>query len=92
MLKLPHHKRYDYLPITTAASTTRGPAASGSPFYFAINIEYFAFGAGQGIDPTGGTAPQTAAQLRVARLRQSRRHLAHVRILRRAQACPPRHC
>ena len=58
MLKLPHHKRYDYLPITKRKHYS-WPGGKRLAFYVALNIEHFAFQAGQGIDPHNRTGPQT---------------------------------
>ena len=48
MLKLPHHKRYDFLPITKRKHYS-WPGGKRLAFYVALNIEHFAFQAGQGI-------------------------------------------
>src|SRR6476646_10499155 len=59
MLKLPHHKRYDFLPITKRKHYT-WPGGKRLAFYVALNIEHFAFQAGLGIDPHNRTGPQTS--------------------------------
>lgn len=59
MLKLPSHKRYDYLPITKRQHYS-WPAEKRLAFYIAINIEHFAFQAGLGMDPHNRTGPQTS--------------------------------
>jgi len=57
-MKLPTHNRYDYVPINRRKDYT-WPGDKRLAIYFCNNIEYFAFGAGQGSDSTGGSAPQT---------------------------------
>ena len=42
MLKLPHHKRYDFLPITKRKHYS-WPGGKRLAFYVALNIEDFAF-------------------------------------------------
>ena len=42
MLKLPHHKRYDFLPITKRKHYS-WPGGKRLAFYVALNIEHFAF-------------------------------------------------
>lgn len=59
MLKLPSHKRYDYLPITKRQHYS-WPEEKRLAFYIAINIEHFAFQAGLGMDPHNRTGPQTS--------------------------------
>ena len=59
MLKLPHHKRYDFLPITKRKHYT-WPGGKRLAFYIALNIEHFAFQAGLGMDPHNRTGPQTS--------------------------------
>ena len=59
MLKLPHHKRYDFLPITKRKHYS-WPGGKRLAFYVALNIEHFAFQAGLGIDPHNRTGPQTS--------------------------------
>ena len=59
MLKLPHHKRYDYLPITKRKHYS-WPGGKRLAFYVAMNIEHFAFQAGLGMDPHNRTGPQTS--------------------------------
>jgi allantoinase len=59
LLKLPSHKRYDYLPITKRQHYS-WPAEKRLAFYIAINIEHFAFQAGLGMDPHNRTGPQTS--------------------------------
>jgi len=45
MLKLPHHKRYDFLPITKRKHYS-WPGGKRLAFYVALNIEHFAFQCG----------------------------------------------
>ena len=78
------HGRYDYVPITARKDYT-WPGGKRLAVYFCNNIEYFAFGDGPRLRLDRRQARTDAAQLRVARLRQPRRHLAHVRPLRRAR-------
>jgi allantoinase len=59
MLKLPHHKRYDYLPITKRKHYA-WPGGKRLAFYVAMNIEHFAFQAGLGADPHNRGGPQTS--------------------------------
>ena len=80
----PSHSRYDYVPIHQRPQYT-GPAAQRLAVTFCNNIEYFAFGAGLGCDSTGARGAAEPAQLRVARLRQPRRHLALFRPARRVR-------
>ena len=55
--------------------------------YFALNLEHFSFGEGLGAELCAGRAAARRAELRLARLRQPRRRLAHARRLRRAASC-----
>ena len=57
-MKLPAHTRYDYVPITRRRDYT-WPGGKRLAVYFCNNIEYFAFGAGQGSDSAVQGAPQT---------------------------------
>ena len=59
MLKLPAHKRYDYLPIGER-KTYSWPKGKRLAFYIAMNIEHFAFGAGLGMDPHNRNGAQTS--------------------------------
>jgi peptidoglycan/xylan/chitin deacetylase (PgdA/CDA1 family) len=51
---LPHHGRFDYVPITRRAAY-RWPGGAGLAVYLAFNLEHFAFGEGlgAGIGPPG---------------------------------------
>ena len=53
MLKLPHHKRYDFVPITKRQHYS-WPSDKRLAFFLALNIEHFAFGAGRRLDPQSG--------------------------------------
>jgi len=59
MLKLPHHKRYDFLPIHKRKHYS-WPGGKRLAFYVAMNIEHFAFQAGLGADPHNRGGPQTS--------------------------------
>ena len=80
-MKLPTHNRYDYVPINRRKDYT-WPGGKRLAVYFCNNIEFFAFGAGLGSDFDRRAGASDAAQLRLARLWQPRRYLAHVRPLR----------
>jgi len=57
-MKLPAHSRYDYVPIHKRPKY-EWPECARLAVTFCNNIEYFAFGAGLGVDPSGAPAPQT---------------------------------
>ena len=59
MLKLPSHKRYDFVPITKRQHYS-WPGGKRLAFYIALNIEHFAFQAGLGADPHSRGGPQTS--------------------------------
>ena len=61
MLKLPGHKRYDYLPITKRQHYS-WPGGKRLAFYIALNIEHFAFQAGLGMDPHNRTGTQQTSR------------------------------
>lgn len=44
---LPHHGRFDYVPITQRPNS-RWPNGSGLSVYIGFNLEHFAFGEGLG--------------------------------------------
>ncbi|SLN10090.1 Peptidoglycan deacetylase [Roseivivax jejudonensis] len=46
-MKLPHHDRFDYVPITRRRDFT-WPGGKRLAVYFGINLEHFAFGEGRG--------------------------------------------
>ena len=58
MLKLPTHGRYDYSSIEKRPDFS-WPGGKRLAFYVALNVEYFAFLAGRGADPTQRGGPQT---------------------------------
>jgi peptidoglycan/xylan/chitin deacetylase (PgdA/CDA1 family) len=58
MLKLPSHGRYDYSSIEKRPDFS-WPDGKRLAFYIALNVEYFAFLAGRGADPTQRGGPQT---------------------------------
>lgn len=53
---LPHHHRYDYLPITRRRPYA-WPKGRGLAVYIAINLEHFAFGEGLGAELAPGGPP-----------------------------------
>lgn len=57
-MKLPAHGRYDYIPIHKR-SQYDWPEGARLAVYFCSNIEYFAFRAGLGVDPSGNPEPQS---------------------------------
>jgi len=57
-VKLPAHNRYDYVPIHKRPQY-EWPEGARLAVTFCSNIEYFAFGAGLGVDPSGAPAPQS---------------------------------
>ena len=57
-MKLPDHSRYDYVPIHKRPQY-EWPEGARLAVTFCNNIEYFAFGAGLGVDPSGAPAPQS---------------------------------
>ena len=57
-MKLPAHSRYDYVPIHKRPQY-EWPEGARLAVTFCNNIEYFAFGAGLGVDPSGAPAPQS---------------------------------
>jgi allantoinase len=58
MLKLPSHGRYDYSSIEKRPDYS-WPGGKRLAFYVALNVEWFAFLAGRGADPTQRGGPQT---------------------------------
>src|SRR3954470_8624252 len=58
MLKLPSHGRYDYSSIEKRPDYN-WPGGKRLAFYVALNVEWFAFLAGRGADPTQRGGPQT---------------------------------
>ena len=55
---LPHHGRYDYLPITRR-SLAPWPGGRRLAVYIAVNLEHFAFGEGLGAElAPGGPQPE----------------------------------
>jgi allantoinase len=59
MLKLPSHKRYDFVPISKRQHYS-WPGGKRLAFYIALNIEHFAFQAGLGADPHHRGGQQTS--------------------------------
>ena len=57
-MKLPTHSRYDYVPIHKRPRY-EWPEGARLAVTLCSNIEYFAFGRGLGVDPSGVPAPQT---------------------------------
>ena len=57
-MKLPTHGRYDYVPIHKRPRY-EWPEGARLAVTLCSNIEYFAFGRGLGVDPSGVPAPQT---------------------------------
>ncbi|MBV8120037.1 MAG: polysaccharide deacetylase family protein [Alphaproteobacteria bacterium] len=57
-MKLPAHSRYDYVPIHRRPSYD-WPEGKRLAVTFCSNIEYFAFRAGLGVDPSGNPEPQS---------------------------------
>jgi len=57
-MKLPRHDRYDYVPIHQRP-VYDWPEGKRLAVFFCNNIEFFAYGAGIGIDSTGEPAPQS---------------------------------
>ncbi|MFO0519740.1 MAG: polysaccharide deacetylase [bacterium] len=57
-LKLPRHDRYDYVPLPQRA-VYDWPGQRRLAFTITINIEWFAFGVGNGHDPGDASEPQT---------------------------------
>jgi allantoinase len=57
-VKLPAHSRYDYVPIHKRPQY-EWPEGARLAVTFCNNIEFFAFGAGLGVDPSGSPAPQS---------------------------------
>ena len=57
-MKLPHHGRYEYVPIHQRP-VYDWPEGKRLAVFFCNNIEFFAYGAGIGIDSTGEPAPQS---------------------------------
>jgi peptidoglycan/xylan/chitin deacetylase (PgdA/CDA1 family) len=57
-MKLPHHNRYDYVPIHKRP-TYEWPNGTRLAFSLCNNIEHFGFRAGLGSDPTVLNAPQS---------------------------------
>src|SRR5271169_3506231 len=57
-VKLPAHNRYDYVPIHKRPQY-EWPEGARLAVAFCNNIEYFAFGAGLGADPSGTPTPQS---------------------------------
>jgi len=57
-MKLPTHSRYDYIPIHKR-SQYEWPEGARLAITICSNIEYFAFGAGLGVDPSGVPASQS---------------------------------
>jgi peptidoglycan/xylan/chitin deacetylase (PgdA/CDA1 family) len=57
-VKLPTHSRYDYVPIHKRPRY-EWPEGARLAVTLCSNIEYFAFGRGLGVDPSGVPAPQT---------------------------------
>jgi allantoinase len=56
-MKLTHHNRYDYVPITRRPDFS-WPGGKRLAFYVALNVEHFSFGGGLGHTPTvPGPAP-----------------------------------
>jgi len=56
-MKLKHHDRYDYSPITERPDFS-WPGGRRLAFYVALNVEHFSFGGGLGHTPTApGPAP-----------------------------------
>ncbi len=53
MLRLPHHNRYAYSPIVGRKDYS-WPEGRRLAVYLGLNIEHFAFGAGDGPSPDGG--------------------------------------
>ena len=80
---LESHGRYDYSPITERADYT-WPGGARLAVYIALNIEAFRYGRGKGaaIAPPDQAMSHSVYSWRG--LRQSGRHLAAARALRRA--------
>ena len=57
-MKLPAHSRYDYIPIHKRPQY-HWPAGARLAVTLCSNIEYFAFRAGLGVDPSGNPEPQS---------------------------------
>ena len=57
-MKLPAHNRYDYVPIHKRPQY-EWPDGARLAVTICSNIEYFAFGAGLGVDPSGVPAQQS---------------------------------
>ena len=57
-MKLPTHSRYDYIPIHKRLRYD-WPQGARLAVTFCSNIEYFAFRAGLGVDPSGNSEPQS---------------------------------
>ena len=57
-MKLRHHDRYDYVPLTRPARLQPGRAAAGWPSISRLNLEHFSFGEGLGAElAPGGPQP-----------------------------------
>ena len=57
-MKLPTHGRYDYVPIHKRPRY-EWPEGTRLAVTFCSNIEFFAFGRGLGVEPSGAPAPQS---------------------------------
>jgi allantoinase len=57
-MKLPFHNRYDYVPIHKRPRYD-WPEGKRLAVFFCSNIEYFAYRAGLGVDPSGTERPQS---------------------------------
>jgi allantoinase len=57
-MKLPSHGRYDYVPITKRP-VYDWPEGKRLAVFFCSNIEFFAYRAGGGVDPSGYDRPQS---------------------------------
>ena len=79
-MQLPYHDRYAYSPIIDRPDYS-WPDGKRLAVYLGLNIEHFAFGAGEGHLLTVAGAPQTPG-LRLAGLRQQGRRLALPRTIR----------
>ena len=79
-MQLPYHDRYAYSPIVDRPDYS-WPDGKRLAVYLGLNIEHFAFGAGEGhLLTVAGAAPDP--HLRLARLRQQGWRLALPRTVR----------
>jgi hypothetical protein len=80
-MQLPYHDRYAYSPIIDRPDYS-WPDGKRLAVYLGLNIEHFAFGAGEGHLLTVAGAAPDPPDVRLARLRQPGRRLALPRPVR----------